>query len=501
MTADAAYLELLHRAREHTLLGSCATLLEWDEDVSMPEGGAEHRAEQQALMARLLHAQATDPRLGDLLAEAEAKQGSRLAPGDPVAVNLRELREEYEKARLVPGSLVEDLARVTTLSYEAWRAARERRDARVFLPWLGRVVALKQAEADCLARGWDRYDVLLDEWEPDLRWATLGPMLARLREATGPLLDGAIERAGPLPGFLTHPVDVRLQAEVARELAEWLGFDFTSGRLDEAMHPSTIRVGPGDVRLTTRFRPAAFTSGLFTTLHELGHGLYEQFLPGEHFGAPVGEAPSLGLHESQGRLLENHLGRSRPFWQHLWPSLAPRFGAVFRDIVADDVWRAVNHPRRAADRISADELSYDLHIHVRVDLERALVGGTLAASDLPGAWADGYRRLLGVTPPDDLAGCLQDSHWAEGMFGFFPTYTIGNAIAAQLMARLRSDTPALDAALAAGDAEPLLAFLRERVHRLGSLFSTRELVQRATGAPLSIEPLVAHLTAKAALWA
>ena len=400
----------------------------------------------------------------------------------------------------MPASLVEDLARVTTLAYEAWRSARERRDARVFLSWLDRVVALKQAEADCLARGRARYDVLLDEWEPGLTWAILEPMLTRLRLAVGPLLDRAIGRSGPPPGLLTRPVDVRLQAEVAREVAEWLGFDFACGRIDEAVHPSTIRVGPGDVRLTTRFHPEGFAGSLFATLHELGHGLYEQYLPREHFGAPVGEAPSLGLHESQGRLVENHLGRSRPFWQHLWPRLAPRFGPAFASLAADDVWRAVNHPRRDPDRITADELSYDLHIHARVDLERALVDGSLAAADLPLAWGEAYRRLLGVTPPDDLAGCLQDGHWAEGMFGFFPTYTVGNAIAAQLMQRLRGDTPALDDALAAGDVEPLLGFLRERVHRLGSLFPTREVVERATGAPVSVEPLIAHLTAKAALW-
>jgi carboxypeptidase Taq len=500
MSADAAYLELLHRAREQTLLASCATLLDWDADVLMPEGGAEHRAEQQALVARLLHVQATDPRLGDLLAEAEQKLATRLPPGDPAAVNLRELREEYEKARLLPSSLVEDLARVTTLSYEAWRSARDERDARAFLPWLDRVVALKQAEADCLARGRDRYDVLLDEWEPGLTWATLRPMLVQLRAAVGPLLDRAIDRCGPPSDLLTRPVDVRLQAEVAREVAAWLGFDFASGRLDEAVHPSTIRVGPGDVRLTARFQRDAFTTGLLATLHELGHGLYEQYLPGEHFGAPVGEAPSLGLHESQARLVENHLGRSGPFWRHLWPRLAPRLGAAFVGVTADDVWRAVNHPRRDPDRITADELSYDLHIHARVDLERALVGGSLVASDLPAAWGEAYRRLLGVTPPDDLAGCLQDGHWAEGMFGFFPTYTLGNAIAAQLMQTLRREDPALDEALAAGDPAPLLAFLRDRVHRLGSLFSTSDVVERATGAPLSVEPLVAHLTAKAALW-
>jgi carboxypeptidase Taq len=501
MTSDAAYLELIHRAREHTLLASCATLLDWDADTCMPDGGADHRAEQQALLARLMHAQITDPRLGDLLVEAEAKLGPRLEPGDPAAVNLRELRDEYEKARLMPASLVEDLARVTTLAYDAWQSARDDRAARAFLPWLGRVVALKQAEADCLARGRGRYDALLDEWEPGLTWATLEPMLTRLTGAVGPLLDRAIARSGPLPGLLACPVDVRVQAEVAREVALWLGFDLASGRLDEATHPSTIRVGPGDVRLTTRFHRDAFTASLFATLHELGHGLYEQYLPGEHFGAPVGEAPSLGLHESQARLVENHLGRSRPFWQHLWPRVAPRFGTAFADVAPDDVWRAVNHPRREPDRITADELSYDLHIHVRVDLERALVSGDLVASDLPDAWAGVYRRRLGVVPRDDLAGCLQDGHWAEGMFGFFPTYTIGNAIAAQLMARLHGETPGVDEALGAGDPGPILAFLRERVHRLGSLFPTAEVVRRATGSPLSIEPLIAHLTAKAALGA
>jgi carboxypeptidase Taq len=500
MSADAAYQELLRRAREHTVLASCATLLEWDEDACMPEGGAEHRAEQQALLARLVHVRVRDPQMGDLLTEAEARLGATPASGDPVAVNLRELRDEHEKAQLVPTSLVEERARVETLTYEAWRSAREARDARSFLPWLDRLVRLKQAEADCLARGRDRYDTLLDDWEPGLTWATLGPMLARLRTAVGPLLERAIGRAGPVPTLVARPVDVRLQAEVAREVAAWLGFDFDGGRLDEATHPSTIRIGPGDVRLTTRFQPEAFTTSLLATLHELGHGLYEQALPAEHFGAPAGEAPSLGLHESQARLVENHLGRARPFWRHLWPRLAPRFGAAFTDVTADDVWRAVNYPRRGLDRITADELSYDLHIHIRVDLERALVAGALAAAELPGAWAEAYRRVLGVTPPDDLAGCLQDGHWAEGMFGFFPTYTLGNAIAAQIMERLRRETPALDEAIGAGNLAPVFGFLREHVHRLGGRFTTRELVEEATGAPLSIDPLIAHLTAKAAAW-
>ena len=356
-------------------------------------------------------------------------------------------------------------------------------------------MALKQAEADCLARGRDRYDALLDEWEPGLTWATLGPMFdppARRRRAPPRSSD---RPGGPPPALLSRPVDVRLQAEVAREVAEWLGFDFASGRLDEAVHPSTIRVGPGDVRLTTRFQPDAFTASLFATLHELGHGLYEQYLPGEHFGAPVGEAPSLGLHESQARLVENHLGRSRPFWRH---SVAAPGPALRRRLRGHHRRRGVagrqpSPPRPRPDHRRRAELR-PAHSRPRRPRARARAAAPWSRPSCPAAWAEAYRRLLGVTPPDDLAGCLQDGHWAEGMFGFFPTYTLGNAIAAQLMQQLRGEMPALDDALAAGDPEPLLAFLRERVHRLGSLFSTAEVVERATGAPLSIEPLIAHLT-------
>ncbi len=494
MTPEEAYRELLRRSRDQMVLGSCATLLEWDEDVTMPEGGAAHRAEQQALLARLGHEQATDEQIGDLL--ARAREGAHAS--DPVVrANLKALEDEHEEALLVPGSLVEELARVTTLSTDAWHVARDDGDVRVYLPKLARVVALKQAEADCLARGRTRYDTLLDEWEEGLTFDVLGPMLARLSEASRPLL-AAVRDRHPPPPLLSEPVPAAVQDAICQALARDLGFDLTLGRLDTAVHPSTTRIGPGDVRLTTRYDERAFTGGLFATLHELGHGLYEQALPEEHFGTPVGEAPSLGMHESQARLIENHLGRSRAFWRWLWPRAAPRIGGALGASAPDAIFDAIAAVNVGASRIRADELSYDLHILVRVELERALVSGDLRAADLPAAWNEAYARTLGVRIASDVEGCLSDGHWADGMFGYFPTYTIGNAIAAQLVQALRQEAPDLDASIERGDLAVLLSFLRERVHRWGSLHDTRELVLRATGAPLSIEPLVAHLGARAA---
>ncbi|MFO0682280.1 MAG: carboxypeptidase M32 [Sandaracinus sp.] len=493
MTPEEAYRELLRRSRDQMVLGSCATLLEWDEDVTMPEGGAAHRAEQQALLARLGHAQATDERLGELLARALEGEHAR----DPVVrANLKALADEHEEARLVPGSLVEELARVTTLSTDAWHLARESGDVRAYLPKLERVLALKQAEADCVARGRSRYDAMLDEWEEGLTWGELAPMLARLSEASRPLLARVRDRRPPSV-LLAQRVPAPVQDAICQALAADLGFDLTLGRLDTAVHPSTTRIGPGDVRLTTRYDEDAFTGGLFATLHELGHGLYEQYLPEEHFGAPVGEAPSLGMHESQARLLENHLGRSRAFWRWLWPRAAPKIGGALGAAHADEIFEGIAAVNVGASRIRADELSYDLHILVRAELERALVSGDLRVGDLPAAWNEAYAKTLDVRIGSDVEGCLSDGHWADGMFGYFPTYTIGNCIAAQLVATLRAEVGDLDARIERGDFAALLSFLRERVHRWGSLYDTRTLVLRATGAPLSVEPLIAHLRARA----
>ncbi|HEX2572592.1 MAG TPA: carboxypeptidase M32 [Polyangia bacterium] len=508
---DTAYRELIRLGRERALLDSCAALLSWDEETYMPPGGSAHRAEQQALLARLAHERAVDPRIGELL-EAVSQEGGA-EPVGVEAANVRWLRREYERARRLPGSLVEELARVTTLAQGAWWSALAEKDVGRFLPWLGRMVTLKRAEASCLVEGLGEssplYDALLDAWEPGLRSEALDGVLAALVPELGRLLGriaGAPQPAeGPRPGsgsdpegdmLLGRPVPLPVQRAFAEELAAALGFDLTSGRLDEAVHPSTLRIGPGDTRLTVRYRTDDFTAGVFTLLHEAGHGLYEQGLPLEHYGTPVGEALSLGMHESQARLLENLLGRSHAFARWALPRLAERAAPHLDGVGLDAYYRAVNRVAPGPNRIRADEVTYNLHIVVRFELERALVAGTLAPDDLPAAWNEMYRRQLGVTPADDAVGCLQDGHWAAGMFGYFPTYLLGNLIAAQLYASALEAVPDLEVRIAAGELAPLVTWLRDTVHRHGSRLPMQALVAQATGRPLSERPLVEYLWAK-----
>jgi len=485
VSADSAYRELIRLHRERALLESCATLLEWDAETYLPPGGIELRAEQQAILARLEHERAADPRLGDLLREAE--EGG---PGDPVrTANLRELRREHDRARLTPASLVEDLARETTRAQGAWEEARTSGDAADYLPLLDRVIHLSRAHADCLRGPGSRYDVCLDQWEPGLTAAELDGFLIPLRARLAELADRAAGRPA-VPDLFARPVPVAVQRQLVASLIERFGFDFTGGRLDEAAHPSTVRIGPGDVRLTTRFLPERPLRGLFSTLHELGHGLYDQNLPAEHFGSPAGESWSLALHESQARLIENLVGKSRAFWRWFLPQLAAVAPAL-AGIDLDQALAAVRRVERTPLRNGSDEVTYDLHIGVRVDLERALFDEQLVTADLPAAWDDAIGSAL-VRPRDPRDGFLQDSHWAAGMFGYFPTYTLGNLIAAQLF----TAAPAVDDALAAGSIAPLTDWLRDNVHRHGGLLSSAAVVERATGRPLSIDAQLAHLEAR-----
>jgi len=485
VTADSAYRELIRLHRERGLLESCAALLEWDAETYLPPLGVELRAEQQAILARLEHERAADPRLGDLLLEAESGQ-----PGDPArAGNLRELRREHDRARATPVALVEELARETTRAQGVWEEARARGDAADYLPHLDRVVRLSRAQADCLRRSGGRYDACLDQWEPGLTTGELDRFLLPLRARLMSLADRVAGAARP-PDLFTRPVPVAAQRELVTSILAGFGFDFAAGRLDEAAHPSTVRIGPGDVRLTTRFLPERPLRGLFSTLHELGHGLYDQNLPTEHFGTPVGECGSLALHESQARLIENLVGRRRAFWGWFFPRLAAAAPA-YAGIELDAALAAVNRVERTALRNGSDEVTYDLHIAIRVDLERALIDEDLSTADLPAAWDAAYRRDL-VAPGGARDGFLQDSHWAAGMFGYFPTYSLGNLIAAQLFAA----APAIDDELARGSIASLTAWLCHNVHRHGGLLSSAAIVERATGRPLSIDAQLAHLEAR-----
>ncbi len=481
MKAIEAYDELVRLARERALLGSCAALLAWDEETYLPPGGAAHRADQLALLAGMEHQKATDPRLGDLLGDVD---NSPLVcdPLSDAAVNVREWRRQYARLTRLPQPLVEETARVTSLAQTEWAAARRRADFRRFLPWLERVVALERREADAVGYETEPYDALLDEYEPGAR----GGDIDRLFTALGADLTALARRLADAPrrpnaAVLRRAFPTDRQRAFGEAAARTLGFDFTRGRLDATTHPFFATVGPGDCRITTRYDRHDFSDAFFSTLHEVGHGLYEQGLDPTQYGLPVGECPSLGLHESQSRLWENAVGRGRAFWRHFFPQARRVFPEALADVNAAEFHRAVNRVGPSLIRVGADEVTYDLHILARFELERGLVSGDLRPAELPGAWDEAYRRLLVVAPADDAEGCLQDGHWAAGMIGYFPTYTLGNVIAAQLYARAEEETGGLDAAFARGDFSPLRDWLRENVYRHGGRYSVARLVEQATG--------------------
>jgi carboxypeptidase Taq len=496
MSARDAYRRLMQQVKEEALLMSCAALLGWDEETYMPRGGVEHRGRQMALLAGLGHDRATDPRIGDWLAELE---GSELLhdPLSPEAVNVREIRRLHERSLRLPRSLVEELAHVTSLAQQEWAVARERADFAHFRPWLERILHLKRREAESLSLSTTAYDALLEEYEPGARSRDLAVLFDALRRALVPLLDAlAGSRHRPNAAIVRRACPVERQRAFAESVAAAIGFDFDRGRLDATTHPFFMTIGPGDCRITTRYRPDDFPAGLFATLHEAGHGLYEQGLLPEHHGTPMGESGSLGVHESQARLWENMVGRSRPFWQHFSPRARRAFPAALGDVGLDEFHFAVNRVEPSFIRVEADEVTYNLHIFIRFELEQALLSGDLPAADLPAAWDEAYRRHLGISPANDAEGCLQDGHWASGLIGYFPTYTLGNLMAAQLLARATEELGDLSQPFAQGDFTGLLDWLRQRVYREGSRYWAPELIRHVTGSPLDHRPLVRALESK-----
>lgn len=495
--AQTAYAELLAGSRRRAILGSCAAVLGWDEQTHMPPGGSTLRGDQMALLAGLQHEQATDPRIGDLLAIA-AQSPLATDPDSEAAANVRELRRDYERRLKLPQALVEELARTTSLAQSEWVSARAASDFARFKPWLEKIFELKRQESACLREGSETaYDPLLDEYEPGARASTLEALFRALKTELVPLVQAVVERTrgtdgeGVLKRF--YPRD--RQRIFAEAVAAGIGFDFTRGRLDVTAHPFCSGFGPGDCRITTRFDDHHFSDAFYGVLHEVGHGLYEQGLAPGHFGSPLGEAVSLGVHESQSRLWENAVGRGLGFWRYWHPMARRVFHESLGGVSLGAFRRAVNHVEPSLIRVQADEATYNLHIIVRFELERALLAGDLAVADLPGAWNDRYADLLGVVPRTDAEGCLQDIHWSAGLIGYFPTYTLGNLYAARLFKRARAELGDLETAFAAGDFSGLLAWLRAKIHRHGRRYAPNRLIDQAAG-PGDHAPLIESLRGK-----
>jgi len=494
--AEKNYEKLLTVVREASLLDSISCLLEWDQETGMPRQGAQHRAEQLALTARLSHERLTAGETGELLSACE----SAAAGCDPLsdrAVNLREIRLRFERRRRLPKRLVEELARVTALAHADWVEARRSGDFKRFAPHLERIVALKREQAACYGSSESPYTALLQDYEPGENEDNLERVFTALASSLPPLVERIEEAGQRLASDLPegdYPIErQRIFGEMA---AAAMGFDFSAGRLDEVVHPFCTTIGPGDVRITTRFERGNFAPAFFGILHEAGHGLYEQGLERAHWGLPRGEAVSLAIHESQSRMWENIVGRSRAFWTHFLPKAKGVFHGSLEGVEMDAFLRAVNRVRRSFIRVEADEVSYNLHIVLRFELERALVQGNLSVADLPAAWNTRFRELLGLKVSSDSEGCLQDTHWASGLIGYFPTYCLGNLYAAQFYAAAERELPGLEGSLAAGDFAPLRDWLRQNIHSQGMRHRAPELVRVVTGAPLGPEPFFAYLNRK-----
>ncbi len=499
MTADAgggqggAYGQLEEIFRRHALICEAVGVLGWDTSVIMPPGGAVARAEQMATLRVMAHELVVDPRVGDLMTEAatEAVQLDRWQ-----SANLREMRRAWLHATAVPADLVAARSHAAAAAEAAWRGARAESDFAALQPFLEEVLVLTReagaAKAEALHR--PAYDALMDEYEPDADGVRVVSILedyaAFLPEFLDEVLAHQARQPDPVPP--SGPFPIPAQRLLCRHMAETVGIDFDTARLDESLHPFSGGV-PEDSRITTRYHDDGFVDSLMGVLHESGHAMYERGLPPAWRHQPVGDARGMTLHESQSLLVEMQVCRSREFFEWAAPVIAQTFAAEGPAWTPGNLHRLATRVEPSLIRVAADEVTYPAHVILRTRLERAMIAGDLPVADLPGAWGDGMVDLLGIRPPDDRQGCLQDIHWPDGDFGYFPTYSLGAMAAAQLAAAARAADPQIMPAIAKGDFGPLMAWLRPNVHNKASLLSTDELLVEATGKPLGADAFKAHL--------
>jgi carboxypeptidase Taq len=492
----SAFEQLCTHARQAALLESIESLLGWDERTYMPTAAGEYRAEQMTFISGEVHRRRTDPRLGEWLQELST---SPLAadPHSDEGATIRQLRRDYEKRCKLPQLLVEELTRASVLGQQAWVKARAADDYASFAPHITKLYDLKRQQAECLGYADHPYDALLDDYEPDARTSEVTAVLSALRDELAPLVQAIIESGRRAPvDILSRHCPQSTQEAFGKRAAAAIGFDFERGRLDVTHHPFCAGMGPHDCRITTRYDETFFPSALFGTLHEAGHGIYDQGLRADWFGLPPGTYLSLGIHESQSRMWENLVGRSRAFWEHFFPQFAADFPEAAHGASFDDFYWAINHVEPSLIRVEADEATYNLHIIVRFELEQALLKGDLPASDLPAAWNEKYRQYLGITPPSDADGCLQDIHWSAALIGYFPTYSLGNLYAAQFFEAAERELGSLADQFSHGEFAPLKNWLQRHIHDAGQCYTAAQLVKRVTGQPLSHAPLIRHLRGK-----
>lgn len=487
-----ALTELKERLAVINDLHEAVALLSWDQHTYLPPGATAARGQQLATLSKLSHQLLTDSAVGKLLTALESVP---LAPDSDDAALVSVTRRLYDRASKLPSDFVEAFAKLHTQAQQRWAEARRHKDFAQFAPLLAEIVAMTRREADYLGYLDHPYDALLEGYEPGMRTAEVKRVFAELKGPIVALVQAIKAQSRLSDAPLRQPFAEAKQEAFALEIAQAFGYDLSHGRLDRTVHPFAQSISKYDVRITTRYNPEYLVPALFGTLHETGHALYEQGVADEYYRSPLGEVQSLGLHESQSRLWENLVGRSLGFWQYAYPKLQTYFPAL-NAVPLAEFYAAINRVEPSFIRVEADEITYNLHIMVRFELELALIDGTLAVSDVPEAWNAKVTEYLGITPPDDALGCLQDIHWSMGGIGYFPTYTLGNVMSVQLFEAAKRAHPEIAADIAQGRFSTLLAWLRDNVHRHGAKYEPSELLVRATGSRLNAQPLVGYLEGK-----
>jgi len=491
---DKLLRDLLERAAVISDLSQAHAVLSWDENTYMPPGAAEARGQQMATLESVTHLRLTDPALGELV---EALEGAGLPEGSVEAAMVHQARREVDRATKLPVELVEALGKHVSRSRAVWARARQEQNFATFAPELERMVELKRQEAEALGYDEHPYDALHDLYEPGSTAARLRALFEPLRRETVELVR-AIGDAGREidDSVLRQAYDEADQERFALDTVTAFGYDLEHGRLDRTVHPFAMALGMHDVRITTRYQGHFLNTALFGTMHEAGHALYEQGIASAYYRTPLEGTVSLGVHESQSRMWENLVGRNRAFWEGAFPRLQRTFPRQLRGVPLDDFYAAINRVEPSFIRVEADEVTYNLHVMLRFELELGLMGGDLAVRDLPAAWNDAMADMLGLTPPNDALGVLQDVHWSIGLFGYFPTYALGNLMSVQLFDAATAAHPELPREIRAGRFANLLGWLRENVHRHGARYLPDELLKRATGAELDAAPYLGYLRRK-----
>ncbi|MBW6466160.1 MAG: carboxypeptidase M32 [Brevefilum sp.] len=480
---------------ELTDLSHIMAVLGWDQQVVMPPGGAEERGLQLAALGKIMHQKFATDEVGQLIADLEAEVGDLYAETDE-ARSVKVSKKTYEKQAKVPLRLLMENIQATTMAHEAWVKAKAASDFSIFQPHLEKIVDLRKQYAD-LFKPYDHiYDPLLDDFEPGMKTADVREIFEKLRPQQVALLQEIAKKEPADNAFIKQHYKDEYQELFGRFVISRFGYDWTRGRLDVAPHPFTTEFGLGDVRITTRYLKEDAGSALFGTMHESGHAMYGQGVPEKYKRHPLGGSASLAIHESQSRLWENIVGRSKEFWSFFYPSFQMLFPDYLANVSLSDFYRGINRVEPSYIRVEADEATYNLHIMLRLEIEIGLMEGTIEVADLPEIWNSKMEDYLGITPPNDAKGVLQDVHWSGGMIGYFPTYALGNLASVQLWDKLLEENPNVPDEIAQGKFDTILGWMREHVHQYGSKYEPQEIMLKATGSKLTPEPYIAYLRKK-----